>query len=84
MPNEKVPASRKLGYDDAASLAAAAKHLIVAKGRKITATSPVDAKDADLVATMLGPTGNLRAPTLRVGDTVVVGFSEEAYSEALL
>ena len=34
--------------------------------------------------TVLGATGNLRAPTLRVGKTVVVGFNDEAYSDALL
>ncbi len=28
---------------------------------------------------MLGPTGNLRAPTIRTGATVLVGFNEEAY-----
>lgn len=33
---------------------------------------------------MLGPTGNLRAPTLRVGKTVVVGFNEEVYNRSLL
>ena len=31
------------------------------------------------VEAMLGPTGNLRAPTIRRGKTVVVGFNEEAY-----
>ena len=30
---------------------------------------------------MLGPTGNLRAPTLRLGKTLVVGFNEEMYSK---
>jgi hypothetical protein len=30
---------------------------------------------------MLGPTGNLRAPCLRVGKTVLVGFNEDAYRE---
>jgi hypothetical protein len=30
---------------------------------------------------MLGPTGNLRAPCLRVGKTTLVGFNEDAYSE---
>lgn len=29
---------------------------------------------------MLGPTGNLRAPTLIVGKTVVVGFDDDSYS----
>ena len=32
---------------------------------------------------MLGPTGNLRAPTVRSGKTILVGFNEEAYAEAL-
>ena len=30
---------------------------------------------------MLGPTGNLRAPTIRTGATVLVGFNEEAYQK---
>ena len=28
---------------------------------------------------MLGPTGNLRAPTMTVGKTLVVGFNEDAF-----
>ena len=32
---------------------------------------------------MLGPTGNLRAPTLRVGRTRIVGFDEETYRGVL-
>ena len=28
---------------------------------------------------LLGPTGNLRAPALRRGKTLVVGFDEETY-----
>jgi hypothetical protein len=28
---------------------------------------------------MLGPTGNLRAPTARVGKTVLVGFNDDSY-----
>jgi hypothetical protein len=30
---------------------------------------------------LLGPTGNLRAPTLKVGRTLVVGFGEAVYGE---
>lgn len=33
----------------------------------------------DLKAILLGPTGNLRAPTLRKGKTLLVGFDEEIY-----
>ncbi len=39
--------------------------------------------DEVLLATLLGPTGNLRAPTARVGQTLLVGFSEEMYREVL-
>ncbi len=37
--------------------------------------------DDTLLAHILGPTGNLKAPTLRLGDTLLVGFSEEAYRQ---
>lgn len=39
--------------------------------------------DETLAAHLLGPTGNLRAPTIRKGSTLLVGFSEEAYREVL-
>ena len=57
----------------------------MAKGKKIVTfdmkKSPPD--DDTLAAHLLGPTGNLRAPTLRKGRTLLVGFSEEAYREVL-
>ncbi len=57
--------------------------MYVAKGKKV---AEVDLKkerpdDAALASLMLGPTGNLRAPTLITGKTVVVGFNEELYDE---
>jgi hypothetical protein len=39
-----------------------------------------DKPDEDtLLALMIGPTGNLRAPTLRVGRKLIVGFEPETY-----
>jgi hypothetical protein len=32
---------------------------------------------------MLGATGNLRAPTIKVGSTLLVGFNEDVYSQVL-
>ena len=32
---------------------------------------------------LLGPTGNLRAPTLRKGRTLIVGFDEATYAKLL-
>ncbi len=39
--------------------------------------------DEELLEQLLGPTGNLRAPTMRVGSTLVVGFSVEAYEPVM-
>ena len=82
-PKEIVPASRKLGRDHAVSLAAAASKVVVAKGKKLSVFSIKGEPADEVVDAMLGPTGNLRAPTMRVGKTVVVGFNEEQYRKVL-
>ena len=38
---------------------------------------------AALLALLLGPTGNLRAPSLRKGRTLLVGFDEASYAKVL-
>jgi len=38
---------------------------------------------AALLGLLLGPTGNLRAPTLRKGRTLLVGFDEVPYAAVL-
>jgi hypothetical protein len=76
---EIVPASRKLGKKDAAALAKAASKVYVAKGKKVGEWKPAGKASAEVVAAMLGPTGNLRAPCLRVGKTLIVGFNEDLY-----
>ncbi len=78
-----MPASRKLGAAEAAELAAKANTVIVAKGKKVSTFKPGTKPAADVVEAMLGPTGNLRAPTLVTGKTVIVGFNEEAYGSTL-
>lgn len=81
---ETIPASRKLGKSDAAALARDARTVIVAKGKRVTAFEPGGKANREVVEAMLGPTGNLRAPTIRVGRTVVVGFNDEVYAATLL
>jgi hypothetical protein len=79
---ETVPASRKLARSDAAALAKQASKVIVAKGKKVNEFAGGKASKG-LVDAMLGPTGNLRAPTLRKGKTVLVGFNEELFEKHL-
>ena len=38
---------------------------------------------AELLGLQLGPTGNLRAPSLRKGRTLIVGFDEATYKRLL-
>ena len=39
--------------------------------------------DADLARLVIGPSGNLRAPTIRRGKVLVVGFHPDAYAAVL-
>ena len=81
---EEIPASRKLGASDAKAIAKESSRVYVAKGKKLDLFEMKSAKIGEVVEKMLGPTGNLRAPTMRVGKTTVVGFNEDTFSDVLL
>jgi arsenate reductase-like glutaredoxin family protein len=57
--------------------------VFVAKGKQVSAFEPAGTPSRELLDAMLGPTGNLRAPILRRGKLVLVGFNEELYGEKL-
>jgi arsenate reductase-like glutaredoxin family protein len=82
---ERTDATReRKGRDAALALAKSARRVVVAKGKKVVAFDMADPPDDDtLAAHLLGPTGNLKAPTLRMGDTLLVGFGEDAYRTVL-
>ena len=71
----------KLGAEDALRLSREVSKIVVAKGKKtVTFDMKKDPPGDDvLLAALLGPTGNLRAPTIRKGMTLLVGFEEEMY-----
>ena len=73
------------GCDEALALARSAAKVVVGRGKKVVTfdmkNDPPD--DETLLAHILGPTGNLKAPTLRHGTTLLVGFSEAAYRDVL-
>jgi hypothetical protein len=59
----------------------AAGSVTVAKGKKFQRFEPAaDGREAILQAAM-GPSGNLRAPTFRVGRDFVIGFNPELYAD---
>jgi len=68
---------------DSLALAGEMDEIYVAKGKRVV---HVDLKadrpdDKALAELLLGPTGNLRAPTLRIERTLVVGFDEATYKK---
>ncbi len=81
---EEVNAKKnKLGETEALELASSVSKIYAAKGKKVVYFDmKKDAPDDEsLKKVLLGPTGNLRAPTLRIGKTLVVGFDEETYEK---
>jgi arsenate reductase-like glutaredoxin family protein len=58
-----------------------ASRLFAAKGKKVVEVDlkKTDLTEEEILKLVLGPTGNLRAPTLLVGKKMVVGFNQEMY-----
>jgi arsenate reductase-like glutaredoxin family protein len=84
---EAVDASKnRRGREEALALSRSVERIIVARGKKIVCfdmkKEPPD--EETLLAHILGPTGNLRAPTLRRGKMLFVGFNEDTYRDGLL
>lgn len=79
---EQVDARKtRMPADEALALAKQVDRIVAAKGSKVvTLDVKKDKPNAEtLKSVLLGPTGNLRAPTFRIGRTLVVGFHEETY-----
>ena len=84
-PSEILDATKnRRGRDEALKLAKAVRTVVVARGKKfVTFDMSAPPDDDTLAAHLLGPTGNLKAPTLRLGQTLLVGFGEPAYQQIL-
>lgn len=84
---DEVADAKKLRLGPAEALALARKHVrvVAARGKKVVTLDLKKDKPDDeaLLAVLLGPSGNLRAPAATVGRTLVVGFNPEVYREVL-
>ena len=58
-----------------------AKEISVAKGKKVVSFSQVAEEKEAVLKRVMGPSGNLRAPTLRINNQFVIGFNLEMYEE---
>lgn len=54
--------------------------MTVAKGKKVQRFEKIAEEKTEVLLQVMGPSGNLRAPTFRVKDEYVVGFNPEFYA----
>ena len=81
VPRQIADARKEPLAEDAAwDLLAKAGEIIVAKGKQQLAFNPRRDSRAAILAEALGRSGTLRAPTLKVGDRLVVGYGEALYA----
>ena len=75
----------RLGPDAALKLTQDVAEIIAARGKKVVRFHLAKDKPSrdDLLAVLLGPSGNLRAPTLRKGKKLLIGFDAGVYEEVL-
>jgi len=70
---------------DVLKMARGAKHVYATRGQKVIHFdmhgAPPD--DDELLKHLVGPSGNLRAPALRVGDRLFIGFNSEQIADSL-
>ena len=72
--------------DGALALLKGIKDLYVAKGKKTVHFDLASARptDDEILKHILGRSGTLRAPAIRKGSVMVVGFNSEVLSDTLL
>ncbi len=75
----------KLGKREIAAILRGTNKIHAMKGKRVVEFDlkrdpPVE---KDLYENLIGPTGSLRAPAVRSGKTLVVGFNEEHWQDVL-
>ena len=58
-----------------------AKSVTITKGKKFEKFVPASDGQEAILKQAMGPSGNLRAPTYRVGDDYVIGFNGDLYND---
>ncbi len=71
----------KIFADEALAMARAARTVVVAKGQKALVFDMKNdpPSDDDLQAAIVGRSGTLRAPCLKAGDKLIVGYNGDLY-----
>ena len=79
--NEEKDAKRDvISGEDVWSVLSAAETVYVASGRTFLKYVPDSSTKDELLTKATGRTGNLRAPALRRGKSLYIGFNQEMYT----
>lgn len=70
----------KIDNDKAWELITSRGRVYIGKGKKVLEFEPGEQNREDILKAAMGRSGNLRAPTLKTGDKVLVGYNEEIYT----
>ena len=80
--DEAVEARKqKIESDDAWNLMTASDKIVVGRGKKVVVYDPNKDDKNEILKVCLGRTGNLRAPTLKIGKLLIVGFNDDMYAQ---
>ena len=80
-PEFVLAPKHKFDRDQSLALMSEASTVLVARGKKLLRFETKSADSEELAGVILGRSGTLRAPAIRVGKTFLVGFNAEAYEE---
>jgi len=73
---------QRYGVEDLRELLRGCRRVIAVKGKKRLEFDLAQGFDAEALSdAVIGPTGGLRAPTIRVGSTALVGFGADDWRE---
>lgn len=70
----------KIDHDQAWALIGSQDKAFIGKGKKVLDCKPGDDNREAILKAAMGRSGNLRAPTLKKGNKVFIGYNEEIYS----
>ena len=64
-------------------LIGSAERIVVAKGSRVETFVPTEDTQESILKVVMGRSGNLRAPTVRSGDSFFVGFNNALYDQMM-
>jgi len=71
----------KIDKDEAWELIKTYKTVVIGKGKKFQKFEPVEENREEILKEAIGRSGNLRAPSIKFGDKLIVGFNDEMFEE---